>query len=359
MLLLWSIPGVVATSQVVFFWKLNPQPTVLEALFWQLPQWWFWAAATPLVLFLGRRFPIERGRWILSLPLHLVACAILSAGHMILVIRLGYAVGYKPSTYPFLEVLWRTMVKNAELDLVTYFGVIAIAYALEYHRRSRDAALAASRLQAQLAQAQLDALKAQLHPHFLFNTLHAIGVLVRKQDPQGSIRMITALSELLRLALDGSGRQEVPLRQELDFVERYLGIERIRFQDRLRVVTDVAPETFDAAVPNLILQPIVENAIRHGIAPRAAEGTLTIQTRRAGDRLVITVRDDGAGLREGWQPGVGLGNVRARLAHQYPGRHRFEVKAHPEGGTLVTLEVPFTPAAAEEPRAGRAEEPHD
>lgn len=352
MLLLWTIPGVVATSSVLFFWKAQPQPTLLQALVWQLPQWWFWAAATPLVLFLGRRFPIERGRWFVNLPLHLVACAVLSAGHMALVIELGWLVGYKPSSYPFLEVLWRTMLRNAELDLITYFGVIAIAYALEYHRRSRDAALTTSRLEAQLAQAQLDALKAQLHPHFLFNTLHAIGVLVRKQDPQGSIRMITGLSELLRLALDGSARQEVPLRQELDFVTRYLDIERTRFQDRLRVVTEVAPDTLEAAVPNLILQPIVENAIRHGIAPRASEGTLTIRARRVDDRLAITVRDDGAGLRAGWQPGVGLSNVRARLAHQHPGRHRFVVEAHPDGGTLVTLEVPFAPAGPDRPAGG-------
>jgi two-component system, LytTR family, sensor kinase len=153
--------------------------------------------------------------------------------------------------------------------------------------------------------------------------------------------MITGLSELLRLALDGSGRQEVPLRQELDFVTRYLDIERTRFQDRLRVVNEVDPGTFNASVPNLILQPIVENAIRHGIAPRAAEGTVTIRARRAGDRLAVTVADDGVGLREGWQPGVGLGNVRARLAHLYPERHRVAVESRPEGGTLVTLEVPF------------------
>jgi LytS/YehU family sensor histidine kinase len=241
-----------------------------------------------------------------------------------------------------VDQLLRTMaMKNIVFNVITYGGVLAAAHALEFYRRFREREIAAAQLSSQLAQAQLAALRMQLHPHFLFNTLHAIAVLVRKQDTQGSVRMITGLSDLLRLVLDNEGQQVVPLKQEMDFVARYLDIERVRFADRLRVTTDVAHDTLDAQVPYLVLQPLVENAIRHGLSSRASAGELEIVARRRGADVVITIRDDGAGVRPTSTPGLGLRNVRARLEQLHPGRHRLTLADDPRGGAIVTLEIPY------------------
>jgi LytS/YehU family sensor histidine kinase len=244
--------------------------------------------------------------------------------------------------FPFESVLRTTAMKSLVWNVVTYSGVLAAAHALEYYRRFREREVAAAQLTSQLATAQLAALKMQLHPHFLFNTLHAIAVLVRKQDTQGSVRMITGLSDLLRLVLDSDGQQLVPLKQELDFISRYLDIERVRFADRLRVTTDIAHDTLDAQVPYLVLQPLVENAIRHGISSRVGAGELEIVARRAGGNLLVTIRDDGAGVRPSSTPGLGLRNVRARLEQLYPGRHRLTLEDDARGGAIVTLEMPFS-----------------
>jgi len=241
----------------------------------------------------------------------------------------------------FTEVFWKVLAKSVHFELLVYWGVLAAGWAAEYHSRFRERALAATRLEAQLVQAQLDALKAQLHPHFLFNTLHAIAVLVRKQDAQGSIKMLSGLAELLRLALDNVGRQTVPLEQELGFADRYLEIEAIRFQDRLRVSRDIDASIADAEIPNLVLQPLLENAIRHGIGARPGPGEIAIRARREGDRLVVSVRDDGVGLGADWQEGLGLSNVRARLAQLYGDRGRVTLTPAPEGGTLARVEVPW------------------
>ena len=186
----------------------------------------------------------------------------------------------------------------------------------------RTQELAGARLQAELAKAELDALRVQLHPHFLFNTLNAISMLVRKGEGDTAVRMITGLGELLRLALATAGEQEVPLRQELDFLERYLCLQQLRFPDRLRIEMRIAPETLEARVPSLVLQPLAENAVRHGIAPSIAGGSVEVAAVREGGQLVVRVRDTGVGLTPGSESpgGVGLRNVRARLQHLYPGR---------------------------------------
>ncbi|AGP37725.1 hypothetical protein SCE1572_26545 [Sorangium cellulosum So0157-2] len=356
---LWMIPVLVSSAQTYLFvqQKQEPRLPLLAAFVWQGLPWLFWALMTPAIVWLGRRFPMERRGLVRNVAVHLVANLAMAPGHVAVSALMGRLIGhehYVKTSFP--DVFVKLISIYLDIELLIYWGILAMVHAADYHRKYRERAVAAAQLETKLAQAELQALKMQLHPHFLFNTLHAIAVLVRKQETQASVRMITGLSELLRMALESAGKQIVPLKQELDFLDRYLEIEKTRFQDRLTVRKEVAPEALDAEIPNLILQPIVENAIRHGIAPRASSGSVTIAARREDHRLVVEVTDDGRGLRKGWageaSEGTGLGNVRARLRQLYPGDHRLAVARRPEGGVLVTVAVPFQLARPQkEPRA--------
>jgi signal transduction histidine kinase len=351
---LWPIAALMSTTQVYFLWQQKEQEhlSFWTAFVWQGAPWSFWLLATPALVWLGQRFPLERGIWPRHAAIHLASNLALAPGHLALAAVLGRAAGQTfYLTTPFGSILRIMVAKNVTLEVLIYWGVIALVHASEYRRRFREREIVAAQLETKLAQAELQALRMQLHPHFLFNTLHAIAVLVRKQDTQASVRMLTGLSDLLRLALENVGRQVVPLKQELDFLNRYLEIEKTRFQDRLTVRVDIVPEALDAEIPNLILQPLVENAIRHGIAPRSSAGCVEIRACRQGGALVAHVRDDGRGLKENWEArscsGMGLRNVRARLDQLYPGNHRFVIAPHPDGGVLVTLAVPFRLARGE------------
>lgn len=226
--------------------------------------------------------------------------------------------------------------------LGVYLAIVAVIYVITHYESLRRHELAASRLEGQLAQAHLQMLKMQLHPHFLFNTLNAISALMHR-DVDAADRMITQLSDLLRLALEKDERHQVRLDAELDFLHHYLAIEQIRFHDRMQVEIDVAPECLGAQVPRLILQPLVENAIRHGIAMRSAAGRLHISARRRDGRLALTVADDGPGLPPGrpLRPGVGLANTQARLEQLYGNDYVLELVNADEGGLEVRLDIPF------------------
>ncbi len=349
----WVVCGLISASQAYFLWPpADSPPSFLYDLAWQLPPWLYLAAAAPLVAGMARRFPIGRERWARSLAPHLLANLALACGHVAVAVATGWLLG---ETF-FREhsvgsAFTKMLAKGVQTELFIYWLIVALVHAFDYHRKVREAALVAARLETALVQAELEALKMQLHPHFLFNTLHAIGVLVRKQDTQGSLRMLSGVGDLLRLTLEGSGKQLVSLKQELDFLRRYLDIEKIRFRDRLDVRMDIAADVLAAEVPNLLLQPIVENAIRHGIAPRAAAGRLEVRARRAGPALHIEVRDDGVGLPPGFDAGrcagVGLRNVLARLRQLYPGTHQFTVRGPESGGVVVTIAVPLATAVEE------------
>jgi two-component system LytT family sensor kinase len=354
LLLMWAVPGFISASQNYFYTQAkDPTYPFSRALLMHLPPWEYWALATPLILALGRRWRFERGAWPRSLAVHLPAFYALTLPHLVLVHSLGRIAGDKYFLEnPLPQFLPVMMGKYSITHLLTYGGILSLGYALEYHRRYREGELAQSQLETRLAHAQLEALRAQLHPHFLFNTLNAISVLVRKQDTAGSIRMLTGVSELLRMALNNTGRQHVPLHEDLDFLERYLDIEQTRFQDRLQVSRDIDPATLGALVPNLILQPLVENAIKHGLATRSGAGRVELRASRHGDRLVLEVLDDGPGLAPGWEVasgGIGVANVRARLRQLYGERQSFTLENRPEGGVRARMELPFQSASAEEP----------
>jgi two-component system, LytTR family, sensor kinase len=223
-----------------------------------------------------------------------------------------------------------------------YWVVVTALHAIDYYRKFHERELRAADLEKRLSQARLQALQMQLNPHFLFNTLHSISTLMHR-DVEAADRMIARLSDLLRLALDSTEAQEVPLRQELAFVDRYLEIERIRFSDRLNVQKTIAPDTLNALVPNLILQPLVENALRHGIAPQSRRGRIDLRAQREHDTLELQVSDNGVGVPElnSLEEGVGLSNTRARLQQLYGKRHVFELRHAEQGGLVVTLRLPF------------------
>jgi LytS/YehU family sensor histidine kinase len=227
-----------------------------------------------------------------------------------------------------------------------YWLILLINYAVDYYRRYREGEIRASQLEALLAQAQLQALKMQLQPHFLFNTLNSISALLHK-NVQAADTMIARLGDFLRLTLENAGRQDVSLREELEFLRCYLAIETIRFQDRLAVQIEAEPETLDARLPNLILQPIVENAIRHGIAPRSGRGRIAVSAKKQDGVLQVEVTDNGPGLASGGssgsllREGLGLANTQARLQQLYGRSHRLDMENALGGGLTVILEIPF------------------
>lgn len=336
----WTLLGLFAATRLKLSYFYSGQPiTWRNALILALTDWYVWAALSPLIIWLARRFPLEPQSWSSGLLAQIPASVFLSIFKMALefFVRRQLAPDFA-RRFPSLEFY---------STLFTFWAIVGAVYAFDYYRKYRQHELRASQLETQLAQAQLQALRMQLNPHFLFNTLHAISSLMHK-DVRAADRMIARLSDLLRLTLENAGQQEVSLRQELEFLESYLEIEQTRFRDRLQIRMEIAPETLDACVPNLILQPLVENAIRHGIAPRAASGAVEIRARRVAETLELQVRDNGRGLPNGalngLKEGVGLTNTRARLEQLYGAAQRFELNNRAEGGLNVSLTIPFRPA---------------
>jgi signal transduction histidine kinase len=318
--------------------KAGLEVTWRQAVSYALGDWYVFAVLSIPVVWLARRFDFESGNRARSLAVHLPASMVFSLAYMVL----RAWVGRWQSEASFAEAFQPLLVKTWHFNLLIYWVIVAVSFAFDYYRKYREHELRTMELEKQLAQAKLQALQMQLNPHFLFNTLHSISSLMH-QDMESADGMITRLSDLLRTALDSSDTQEVTLRQELEFLQRYLEIEQTRFGRRLTVKTDVAPDTLDARVPNLILQPLVENAIRHGIEPHAKPGRVELRAQREAGTLVLEVCDNGAGIQKDEPAGerVGLSNTRARLRTLYGEAHGFELRDAPEGGLLVRLIIPF------------------
>ncbi|HEX8847798.1 MAG TPA: histidine kinase [Pyrinomonadaceae bacterium] len=314
-----------------------------------------WLALTPLALYLARRFPLERGKWLGNSFIHLAASFLFATLQLAAYVTLASLLGIRNGRESLFDAFRNLFISNFHSDVLTYWAVIGLCHALDYYRKYREREqfaaqlkIEAAQLETRLARAQLDALRMQLHPHFLFNTLNSISVLMA-EDVRAARRMLTRLSDLLRASFENSGTHEVSFREELEFLKNYLEIEETRFQDRLTVRWDVDPATLDARVPNLILQPLVENAIRHGIAPRASSGLVEIRARRENGTIQLEVRDNGPGLAsappEKLADGIGLSNTRARLEQLYGTNHRFEMTDADGGGFVVTIAIPFRDCA--------------
>ena len=331
----WTLYALFSASQT-YMSRAYSQPVAFKPVFlYALLDTSTWAILTPLVLWIGRRFLIDRNSYRYAVPIQFAAAALFVIIHTEVFIRLLPLIGYH-SNPQMLATFIRARLHS---DLLTYWLLVGLSHALDYYRKYRDRELKATQLEARLAEAQLHALKMQLQPHFLFNTLHAISALVHK-DVEAADRMISRLSEFLRITLDTVGVQEVPLKTELDSLEKYLEIEQVRFGARLTVVRRIATETLDLWVPNLILQPLVENAVRHGVAPRAAGGHIEIRANRRNGSLVIDVMDDGPGAPEPVSEGIGLGNTRTRLHQLYGAAQSLEVSSSPDAGFCVTMTIP-------------------
>jgi signal transduction histidine kinase len=348
----WTAAGLLSAS-IEYYTAIvvnRPYPYAAAA-WWNLAALYLFAVSFPAVTYIARRFPLDRQRWLRRGVAYIAWIFILSTLHLIAFFLVYWAIGgprlprHAPTAeaFAYFKILF---IGNLRMNLVIYALLLIGVMAANYYRRYLAGEQRAAQLQAQLAQAQLQALKMQLHPHFLFNTLNAISELVHK-EPDTAERMVIQLSDMLRVSLESIGVQEIPLKQELDFLRRYLDIEETRFRDRLKIRVDVAPETLGAYVPNMLLQPLVENAIRHGISPLSRGGSIDIRARRDGETLRLQICDDGCGLPKNGENGtrgngVGLANTRARLTQLYgPDRFDLDVESVPDAGVAVSVTIPL------------------
>lgn len=322
-LAIWTVPALLSVFETEMFAAQNGEHIALwRVLVSEVPPWYVWAALTPLIVQLGRRWPIHRRPGATNIGVHLAAS--LLAGTLYAVVSASLSALSGRARQPLGLSILDWWLSGLPLIMLSYFGVLGISYALVF----RD----------ELATAQLGALRAQIQPHFLFNTLNAITALVRDQDTKGALATLARLSDLLRAVLTADAAHEVALEEEIAFIEQYLGIMEVRYSDRLRITWTVPDDLRGARVPSFVLQPLVENAIRHGIAKRTEAGRIEIAARRAGDRLVLTVTDDGPGPN-GAGDGMGLANTRERLQRLYGDATVALAPQHP--GAVATITMPL------------------
>jgi hypothetical protein len=337
----WSVVGLGYFGSQLFDWKASggSGPGWVRLLIYALGTAWIWAALTPMVLLATRDASFASGRRARGAATYLLAGAGFFLASGTLEWLLANATG--TGAADFGQALLSECV---ETRLLAYLAIVILGRSAYYFGLYRTRQLHASDLEARLAKTHLQVLRMQLQPHFLFNTLNTVAELVHT-DPDIADQMITRLGRLLRLSLDHAGHQVVPLRQEIEFLRMYVEIEQVRFQDRLQIVWDLAPETLDAAVPTLLWHPVLENAIRHGVTPLAGRGRIVIASARQGDDLVLEIRDNGMGLPSGGvlREGVGLRNIRERVRQLYGSRGRFTLEPAQGGGAQAVLRIPFSP----------------
>lgn len=302
--------------------------------------WYVWALLTPLVLWLCRRFRITSQDWLRTGLLHLAASVVISLLQLAVQVRLNSILnpGY---TMPYWRVLYFFATFKLHMNLLTYWVIVALSHGVYYYEQARSRELEWSRMETDLANAQLQVLNMQLHPHFLFNTLHSISTLI-SEDPRTAREMVLQLSELLRASLNRIEQAEVPLQQEMELLQCYLSIEQTRFKDRLTIEKEIAAEALPCRVPTMILQPLVENAVRHGIGKHKQADSISITARRDLGRLLLEVCNRIGSVENGPAParGIGLANTRARLEQLYGNHYSFEITNREGGGVAVKLSFP-------------------
>ncbi|HSM37177.1 MAG TPA: histidine kinase [Longimicrobiales bacterium] len=362
----WTVFGLLESSSAFVNMRLAGNPADWPtALVGNMPWWLMWGALTPLAIFVARRFRFDRDGWVVAGSAHFLAAFLAVALHTIVVGTLYYLTHTRGLVFPvgqpttltgpfFVQTLRNTWVNFMRtylvVNLATYWVIVGGYYAFEFYRRYRDEELRATRMREHLTEARLNALRMELNPHFLFNTLNAISGLVRRSENEAAVRVLARLGDLLRLTLERGGDHRVPLEEELELLRVYLEIERVRFHDRLSVDVQVDDAALDGMVPTLILQPLVENAVRHGVAPLPDAGRIRVGAQRLNGDLVLEVADSGEGFARLTLPepspdggGVGLSNTQARLAELYGDRARMTLGVAPEGGGLVRIVLPYEP----------------
>jgi two-component system LytT family sensor kinase len=356
----WTLVALAASGSIYELWRSRGYPmTLASVLGLEFSQILTYAPLTPLTFSLAIRLPIQRGNWARRSLLHLLFALTFSVAHTTLRwvtpyaawdARLGgFVSGIWNSQAHAFAIKWQIFenlfLTNVVDDITgTYLPIVLVAHALSYYRRFRDRELHSTKLEMQLAKSRLNTLKSHLQPHFLFNTLHSISALMLT-DVRAADKMMARLSDLLRMSLENSEIQMTCLSREMEFVAGYLEIEKIRFEERLNIVLDIAPETLDAQVPSLLLQPLVENAIRHGIARRSSGGDIWITAGRDGQDLELRVKDNGPGLVKAADAltgtGLGLRTTRERLQTLYGSNQSFEIHAAHNQGVEVCVRIPF------------------
>lgn len=342
---LWTLIGLSFAGQFFIASSQLGRPVSWNmALSHSLADWYVFAILSGLPIFLGQKFGLDHERWGRKACLHLLAGGVFSL--FFVVLRSGVAVIQGHGTgqeVDYLSAFNTLLIKTWHFNFLIYWVILSIQHAVEFYRRYQERAASSAELERHLVEARLMALQMQLNPHFLFNTLHAISSLMW-DDVDAADRMITRLSELLRRALDSTHRHLVPLDQEIDFLEKYLEIEKIRFGKRLEVKIETEPETLSMHVPNLILQPLVENALKYGIEPFSHPGLLSIVTSIRTNQLHLEICDTGrpkASTR--FEEGIGLSNTRSRLEELFPDRFEMKVLPDPTKGTCIHITIPCMP----------------
>lgn len=345
---IWGGIGLFDATQTVFVMRSEGMHHAWISLYVTLLLSWLpWALATPLVFRLGRRYPAAQWKRISTWLAHIAACAAIGlvyAGWISFWEELLNPWAVSPGPEPFAH-LWLHKFYNGLLAHVILYGVILlVGYMLDSQKQLALQQTETARLNEQLSKAQLNALRRQIEPHFLFNALNAIAGLVREQRNDAAVSMIAGLSDFLRRVVQDSDRQQVPLEEELEFAQKYLDIQKVRFADRLQFTVDVPSELLPAQVPSLILQPMVENAVKHGIAKRVEGGAIRIAAHRSNGMLTLRVYNDGPSLPAGWEEnrsGIGILNVRTRLRGLYGDAFEMSMRNQEPGGVEVSLSVPF------------------
>lgn len=321
----------------------DKRPSLVDFILWPAVYWYTWALLAPFVFLLVRRVYRSTSSWGRRLAALMGGMVLFYAVHVTLQV-LSMSLPVFAHIHPDLaDTVSFHASRSIYTNAVTYWVLVGVTYAVMYHQRYRQREVEAARLESKLAQAQLQALKMQLHPHFLFNTLHSISALMYR-DVHRADRMVGHLGDLLRMTIESEAEQEVPLCEEIALLEKYLQIEQIRFEDRLTVRIDVEPDVETALVPNLVMQPLVENALKHGVGARPAPGCVEVRAWREGERLCLRVRDDGPGLAAGAARnglGVGLANTRARLDRLYGPHAELRLRPGTPEGLVVDLSLPF------------------
>ena len=345
--LFWTLVTIVYSTQVALIPRPpNERGMLAQQLIWQDLYYMAWAPVTLLVWRLSNHWEIERIGWRRFVARHAFLATAIGVAHSGLVFMTARLISPvpMPPNESALDLFWTFLRVRIHLQLLTYAAIVGVGQAVTFYDRYRERQVAAARLEAQLAEARLDTLRAQLQPHFLFNSLHSIASLARAGDNAGVVRLISGFSDLLRHLLDTQTTHHA-LREELALVDRYLDIQRVRFGDRLRVTVEATPEAEVARTPLLIVQPLVENALRHGLAPRVEAGQVEVRSRREGDSLVIDVADDGVGLPPGWSlattSGTGLKNLGSRLAAEFGARQSLTVERREGGGVRTIVRIPY------------------
>jgi hypothetical protein len=345
---IWLGFGLIDATQTVLVMRAEGMHHAWAYLFiTTVLSWLPWAVATPLVMRLGRRFPLVQLRPFTSWLIHAAACA--TVGLVFAAWTAWLAMQFNPYANPsppdpFVGV-WLGKFFNGILALlVLYAAILTVNYVLDARERSAFQQTEAARLNEQLAKAQLNALRRQIEPHFLFNTLNAVAGLIREGRSDDAVSMIAGLSDFLRRVLEDSTQQQVPLREEIDFTQKYLDIQKVRFAERLQLSVDIPEELYPAQVPSLILQPMVENAVKHGIAKRAQGGAIRIAASCCNGMLTLSVFNDGPSLPADWEKtrsGIGISNVRTRLRSLYGDAFELSMRNQDAGGVEVSVSLPF------------------